>query len=379
MTATGAIGCGAGVASTPDGSTGGGTVSIQSISGIAGVDIPGGPACGLALVGVFTGSAQPVDPPPSRLSFLGSPGTAFVALSPALHQAFFVGDGLTGNGSGELQRFTVPIGATTLWLGFQDGQNYTALPGYYADNTGSVSVSVGAGGLGGAPLYGGTPIDVISRNGRVTDGGCTAGFAVRRVTTGALYMVTAGHCRDLLNRLGRASGTANPVDIYPAGDRTTAYASIVTCGGSSAECLTTSRKPSDMMAWAPDSAVPTTQVLAGDRYLPVWGTRTPVSGDRVCWTGRGTGHEACAVIAGNSAKDRANRALLRAVRGPGYVMIRGDKIIHGDSGSLVYMYGGAGVYAVGLAVIGSPNEYSAMVPIRTVEDYLGVSVLTASA
>jgi len=59
-----------------------------------------------------------------------------------LDQAFFVGDGLMGTGTGFQQTFIVPPGATTLWLGFIDGQTYSSDPGYYGDNTGTLSVQV---------------------------------------------------------------------------------------------------------------------------------------------------------------------------------------------------------------------------------------------
>jgi hypothetical protein len=141
VSASGSIDCGGGAPSGPDGSTGGGTVSIQSYGGISGADIPGGPVCGLALAGVFTGAIPPADPAPARLSFVSPPGTSFTTLTPVLNQSFFIGDGWTQAGKGIKQTFVVPQGATTLWLGFQDGQSYTSPPGYYGDDTGSVSVS----------------------------------------------------------------------------------------------------------------------------------------------------------------------------------------------------------------------------------------------
>ncbi|HEY3242752.1 MAG TPA: hypothetical protein VGM03_05305 [Phycisphaerae bacterium] len=40
---------------------------------------------------------------------------------PGLRQPFFIGDGLTGTGSGAVQQFLVPDGATRLFLGTIDG------------------------------------------------------------------------------------------------------------------------------------------------------------------------------------------------------------------------------------------------------------------
>lgn len=42
------------------------------------------------------------------------------AYSPALNQIFFIGDGLTGTGTGTVQQFTVPAGATGLYLAAAD-------------------------------------------------------------------------------------------------------------------------------------------------------------------------------------------------------------------------------------------------------------------
>ena len=42
-------------------------------------------------------------------------------MSPQLRQVFFVGDGRTGTGSGTVQQFVVPAGATRLFLASSDG------------------------------------------------------------------------------------------------------------------------------------------------------------------------------------------------------------------------------------------------------------------
>jgi hypothetical protein len=47
-------------------------------------------------------------------------GTGFSTLSPLLDQAFFIGDGLTGNGTGSTQEFFVLTGAMELVLGISD-------------------------------------------------------------------------------------------------------------------------------------------------------------------------------------------------------------------------------------------------------------------
>ncbi|MGC9948361.1 MAG: IPT/TIG domain-containing protein [Bryobacteraceae bacterium] len=60
--------------------------------------------------------------------------------APVLNQVFFIGDGLTGTGSGSLQKFYVPAAATQLWLGLADS-NAGGPPSAYGDNAGALSVS----------------------------------------------------------------------------------------------------------------------------------------------------------------------------------------------------------------------------------------------
>ena len=78
--------------------------------------------------------------PPPTLNFTND--HSFQSLAPELGQVFFVGDGLTGRGTGEVQNFTVPSGATTLYLGFADAPDGQGSPGTYRDNTGSLRGNV---------------------------------------------------------------------------------------------------------------------------------------------------------------------------------------------------------------------------------------------
>ena len=92
-----------------------------------------------ALVGVFLGSDEPDSTPaPPALDFSTEASRNYSVLSPQLKQPFFIGDGLTTNGT--VQRVVAPAGATRLFLGTMD------LYGW-ANNTGSFSVSVGQGPL----------------------------------------------------------------------------------------------------------------------------------------------------------------------------------------------------------------------------------------
>jgi hypothetical protein len=94
------------------------------------------------LVGVFVPAAGPSGPAPAPLDFTGPGATAFTSLSPQLDQVFFIGDGLTGDGSGARQQFHVPAGAGALYLGISDAGGYNGPPSWYQDNQGTFQVIV---------------------------------------------------------------------------------------------------------------------------------------------------------------------------------------------------------------------------------------------
>jgi hypothetical protein len=71
---------------------------------------------------------------PATLDF--SSNYNFTSLSPLDDQVFFIGDGLTGTGSGSVQVFNVPSDATFLVLGITDANGYNGPPGAYFDNAG---------------------------------------------------------------------------------------------------------------------------------------------------------------------------------------------------------------------------------------------------
>jgi hypothetical protein len=100
-----------------------------------------------ALVGVFLDASQPDSS--AAPSALDSTNTSFTTLSPGLKQPFFIGDGLTGNGSGSVQTFIIPSGATRFFLGTSDGFGWF-------NNTGAFAVTVTEGGA--APTPTATPI-----------------------------------------------------------------------------------------------------------------------------------------------------------------------------------------------------------------------------
>ena len=124
--------------------------SSAGIAGIKNLDHAG------YLVGVFTNGMEPSDPAPDRLTFSddgrnGSLATHFTSLSPLLNQSFFIGDGLTGDGAGNIQQFAVPTGATELFLGFADAGGYHGNPSAYGDNFGTLQVTFSIAGGTTAP------------------------------------------------------------------------------------------------------------------------------------------------------------------------------------------------------------------------------------
>ena len=107
--------------------------NISSYGGISGIRNDNAIAF---LVGVFLNDSEPTGSGPSALDFTNN--TSFAELAPELNQTFFIGDGLTGSGLGNIQRFLVPEQATRLFLGFADGFAVQGAPAYYDDNTGSL-------------------------------------------------------------------------------------------------------------------------------------------------------------------------------------------------------------------------------------------------
>jgi hypothetical protein len=97
----------------------------------------------VALVGVFLNDLNPENAtPPSTINFNAPRATSLKMLSPALGQVFFIGDGLTRTGTGTIQTFQAPSGATRLFLGVPDAINASGPPGAYDDNSGAFTITV---------------------------------------------------------------------------------------------------------------------------------------------------------------------------------------------------------------------------------------------
>ena len=123
--------CNSPPATPPDGDSGTST-NLSPVNGISGIVAP----TNMFLAGVFTNGNPAALVAPASLNFT-TLTESFASLSPAMNQTFFVGDGLTGSGSGSRQTFVIPSGATDLWLGLPDGQGFNGPPSFYGDNSGS--------------------------------------------------------------------------------------------------------------------------------------------------------------------------------------------------------------------------------------------------
>jgi len=130
FSATGATDFGGCVSPSPDGGgacgnfTGAATLSLSSYRGPVN-----------ALVGVFLDNNAGGFVPPG-IDFTPPSAQSQSTIAPQLRQVFYIGDGLTGTGSGTVQQFVVPPGATRLFLASSDG------PGASFNNAASFNVTV---------------------------------------------------------------------------------------------------------------------------------------------------------------------------------------------------------------------------------------------
>jgi len=138
---TGMVGCNFVITNGPDGPCWPGVnTTVTSYGGLSGIDAY---QDNMFLVGVFLSAAEPTGLGPSVLDYnYGTPGSLSTddpSFSPELDQVFYIGDGLTGTGSGPEQVFDVPAGADRLFLGFAD--SFDSVPSYYADDVGSLTAT----------------------------------------------------------------------------------------------------------------------------------------------------------------------------------------------------------------------------------------------
>ncbi len=118
-----------GAGGTTDGPDGGAVFShsVGAENGIADTTAPIN-----SLIGVFLSANQPslTLAPSAFVNFPTAP-----TISPGLKQPFFIGDGLTGTGTGTRQQFIVPAGATRLFLGTMDGFTWSNNSGAFTVTT----------------------------------------------------------------------------------------------------------------------------------------------------------------------------------------------------------------------------------------------------
>lgn len=109
-----------------------GRTDVDSFGGISGMFHPSKVEF---LAGVFTDDSEPTDPAPPRRN--GLTDSSQIELTDILlNQSFYIGDGLTGTGSGAVQGFHIPDSATRLHFGVLDAFNLQGTPSGYADNGG---------------------------------------------------------------------------------------------------------------------------------------------------------------------------------------------------------------------------------------------------
>ena len=137
FSATGLAGWSGSLNNGPDGGTFSSSTAIPSVGPISGFTAPlSGELVGLFVPsGDFSGLNAP-----AALSYPNLASFALPSYAPGLRQVFFIGDGLTGTGSGATQTFAVPTGASRLVLGIADAFDFNASAGYYDDNVGGYTV-----------------------------------------------------------------------------------------------------------------------------------------------------------------------------------------------------------------------------------------------
>lgn len=197
---------------TPTVSADGSPGNVAMNAGTLGISGPSGIRWN-GLVGVFLDDSVPGGTAPAPLNS----GTAFTTLSPGLRQIFWIGDGLTGTGTGDVQQFFAPPGATRLFLGASDGFGW-------ALNTGVSQVTINPSPVPGIKIFGAGAAD---NNGvSVSSAGDVNGDGFADLLTGAFLA-------DGLNNLRSSSG-----ESYLIYGNNTFTSSVTHLGTSAAETLT---------------------------------------------------------------------------------------------------------------------------------------------
>lgn len=171
-----------------DGVGSAGTSYTDGINGLSSVGLPNAGA--LVAVFVDTNTYSTGDTAPTALDYRsgGNASTTDSSYSPVLDQVFFLGDGLTGDGTGSTQTFYVPTGATSLYIGIADAGGYYGYPGSYGDN-------YNAGGFSQQDSDGADPFVVSFVGAGQVNGVPDAGSAALLMALGAVALVVAARKR----------------------------------------------------------------------------------------------------------------------------------------------------------------------------------------
>lgn len=138
FSANGEAGWNGSLSNGPDGGTFADNTNIPSLGPISGYNaLLSGHLVGLFIeAGDISALAAPAGAAyPDLASFTAA------TYAPLARQVFFIGDGLTGTGSGATQVFSIPDSAAFLVLGIADAFDFDDVPGYYGDNVGGYNVS----------------------------------------------------------------------------------------------------------------------------------------------------------------------------------------------------------------------------------------------
>jgi len=111
-------------------------------NGISGITFVGRE---LFLVGVFLDNNTPSGLSPASWVYSTNFADNTTQYSPGIAQVFDIGNGLSGGPNdppGGLQTYNIPVTATRLFFGFADANGFVGAPGWYNDNTGSISGNV---------------------------------------------------------------------------------------------------------------------------------------------------------------------------------------------------------------------------------------------
>jgi hypothetical protein len=152
---TGTVSCGPYCINEPTGPTSNGPngTSYNGMqAGATNINAPGNGISGITFVGrelflvaVFLDNNTPSGPGPANWVYNPNFADDATQYSPGIAQVFDIGNGLTGgpnNPPGVIQTYNVPVTATRLFFGFADANGFVGAPGFYGDNTGSISGNV---------------------------------------------------------------------------------------------------------------------------------------------------------------------------------------------------------------------------------------------